>query len=215
MNSKHDNLFGFDHEARSKSGSRFLFGIDEAGRGPLAGPVVSAAVCLKNFDFVNRVGDSKKLSCQAREKAFHEIFERGWVGIGIINEQVIDEVNILKATHFSMTTAVKDLLAKVPGDIREELKHPGTVKVIVDGNSYQGNIPFNVECVVQGDAKSFSIACASIVAKVYRDRMMDKYHKIYPQYGFSKHKGYPTRDHRAAIKRHGFSPIHRRTFTVS
>ena len=117
----------------------------------------------------------------------------------------IDRLNILRATHLAMTAAVKDLASRLsPGD-RE-------VKVVIDGNSYQGDIPYKVECVVKGDAKSMAIACASIVAKVTRDRIMCAYDKVYPQYGFKGHKGYPTEAHRDAIRAHGLSLIHRKTF---
>jgi ribonuclease HII len=249
----HQLLQEFDLKAKAKS-FRFLFGVDEAGRGPLAGPVAAAAVCLRNSDFVNRVDDSKKLSPRQRAKAFEEIFERGWVGIGLMNEKVIDEVNILRATHLAMTAAVKDLCAHIPpGHLDEQSEErspvlPGIrsndaggsslltrqevglvaqndsgllfrqnpqVKVLIDGNSYQGGIPFKIETVIEGDAKSLSIACASIVAKVYRDRLMEKYDRLYPGYGFRVHKGYPTAVHREALRRLGYSPIHRRTFHVS
>lgn len=177
--------------------------------------MVSAAVCLKDTSFVNRIADSKKLSQRMREKAFHEIFERAWVGVGIMNERVIDEVNILNATHLAMTQAIKDLWGRMKAEAFSEAGDNSLVRVIVDGNSYRGSIPFAVQCVVAGDAKSLCIACASIVAKVTRDRLMEQYDKAYPQYGFLKHKGYPTREHRQAVKAFGLSPIHRRTFTVS
>ncbi len=210
----HQQLQEFDQKAKAKS-FRFLFGVDEAGRGPLAGPVTAAAVCLHNFDFVNRVGDSKKLTPRQRAKAFEEIFQRGWVGIGLMNEKVIDEVNILRATHLAMTAAVKDLIAHIPPDILSLEAADPSVKVLIDGDSYHGSIPFTVETVIEGDAKSMAIACASIVAKVYRDRLMEKYDRIYPGYGFSGHKGYPTSAHRDAIRRLGPSEIHRKTFQVS
>ena len=201
--SGHNELIEFD-KAKA-SGFRFLFGIDEAGRGPLAGPVVAAAVFLKDTGFTCRVGDSKALSEAQREKAFIEIHERAVVGVGIVSETIIDEVNILRATHLAMTAAVKDLASHVP-------HQSGDVKILIDGNSYQGDIPYKVECVVKGDAKSMAIACASIVAKVTRDRIMYDYDKIYPQYGFKGHKGYPTSAHRDAIRAHGLSVIHRKTF---
>ncbi len=197
-------MIEFD-KAKAVNGFRFIFGVDEAGRGPLAGPVVAAAVFLKDTAFKCRVGDSKVLSEAQREKAFVEIHERAVVGVGIMSEIVIDEVNILRATHLAMSAAVKDLASHVAA-----LK--GDVKILIDGNFYQGDIPYKVECVVKGDAKSMAIACASIVAKVTRDRIMCEYDKVYPQYGFKGHKGYPTSAHRAAIRIHGLSPIHRKTF---
>jgi ribonuclease HII len=206
--SKHQQLIEFDHKAKA-DGFRFLFGVDEAGRGPLAGPVVSAAVCLRDTAFICRIDDSKKLSPAQRRKAFDEIFERAWVGIGCMNEKIIDDVNILRATHLAMTAAVKDLASHLPDRLENS-----TVRVLIDGNSYAGTIPFRVQTVIQGDARSLSIACASIVAKVYRDRLMEKFDRIYPGYDFAIHKGYPTEAHRNAVKRLGHSPIHRKTFTV-
>lgn len=196
------------------NGFRFLIGIDEVGRGPLAGPVVSAAVCLRDDSFSCRIADSKVLSERQRQKAFDEIFERAWVGIGFMSEAVIDEVNILRAAHLSMSAAVKDLLSRIPADIREVQDFSREVKVLIDGNSYRGTIPFRVETVIKGDAKSLSIACASIVAKVYRDRLMENFDRVYPGYGFGVHKGYPTEAHRSAVKKLGYSPLHRRSFRV-
>ncbi len=190
------------------NGFRFLFGVDEAGRGPLAGPVVAAAVLVQETDFVSRIGDSKVLSAAQRAKAFAEIQERAMTGVGIVDEKVIDRINILRASHLAMTLAVKDLAGRMNVNARDVL-------VLVDGNSYQGDIPYKVACVVKGDAKSFAIACASIIAKVMRDRIMEDYDKVYPEYGFAGHKGYPTEAHRQAIKAHGLSPIHRKTFRVS
>lgn len=208
----HRKLIDFD-KAKAGDGFRFLFGVDEAGRGPLAGPVVAAAVLIRDENFTCRVGDSKALSEAQREKAFLEIHERAVVGVGIMSETVIDEVNILRAAHLAMTAAVKDLDSRLRNFASRTCEvAAGDVKVLIDGNSYQGDIPYHVECVVKGDAKSMAIACASIVAKVTRDRMMYEYDKVYPQYGFKGHKGYPTEAHREAIRVHGLSPIHRKTF---
>ncbi|MFH0754863.1 MAG: ribonuclease HII [Candidatus Omnitrophota bacterium] len=201
----HQGLWEFDKT--KADGFRFVFGVDEAGRGPLAGPVVAAAVCLRATDFSTRAGDSKVLSEHQREKAFVQIHERALVGIGIIDQTVIDQINILRASHLAMAMAIKDLAGRMDSSAV-------TVKVLVDGNSFHGDIPYKIECIVKGDAKSLSIACASIVAKVTRDRIMADYDKIYPQYGFLKHKGYPTQGHREAIKKFGLSPIHRKTFRV-
>lgn len=208
------DLLEFEDKAKA-NGFRFVFGVDEAGRGPLAGPVVASAVLLKETAFQNRVTDSKKLSPKAREKAFIEIHERAWVGTGIVSEQIIDEINILRAAHLAMSEAVKDLVAHLPMDVREEGAFSRSVKVLIDGNSFTGKLPYSIQTIVQGDARSLSVAAASIVAKVTRDRIIDSYDAIYPQYGFKAHKGYPTEAHRAAIREHGLSPIHRKTFRSS
>jgi len=174
----------------------------------LAGPVVAAAVLVRHTDFTTRIGDSKKLSAAQRQKAFTEIQTRALIGVGIVDEKVIDEVNILRAAHLAMTLAVSDLSTRMPFSAAD-------VKVLIDGNSYHGAIPYTCECVVRGDAQSLAIACASIVAKVTRDRIMDAYDREYPCYGFKAHKGYPTRAHREAVKMFGFSPVHRTTFRVT
>lgn len=209
----HNRLIEFDQKAKA-DGFRFLFGVDEAGRGPLAGPVVSAAVCLRETSFACRVGDSKELTPAQRRKAFDEILERAWVGIGFMSESVIDDVNILNATHLSMTAAVRDLTGRLPKELKAAHQFTSSVKVLIDGNSYHGSMPFKIELVVKGDAKSLSVACASIVAKVYRDRLMEKFDRVYPGYGFGVHKGYPTASHRDAVKKLGRSPIHRKSFRV-
>jgi len=188
-------------------------GIDEAGRGPLAGPVVAAAVAIKDFDFASEVRDSKLLSPRQREKAFAEIFTKAHVGVGVIAESAIDEINILEATFVAMTNAVWHLLRRVPPEFRSG-DWTKKVLLLVDGNRFKTELPYHFQTLVSGDARSLSIACASVVAKVTRDRILMAYDKIYPQYGFKKHKGYPTAEHRNAIERHGFSPIHRLTFRV-
>ncbi|MBF0619324.1 MAG: ribonuclease HII [Candidatus Omnitrophica bacterium] len=208
-------LIEFDHQARLRSGSRFLFGTDEAGRGPLAGPVVAGAVLVLDTSFTCVIGDSKKLSARQRETAFAEIHARCLVGVAAVSEKIIDEINILKASHLAMSEAVKDLLSRVPQELRLEMDKPNAGVLLVDGNLFKGDVPFRAGCVVKGDSKSLAIACASIVAKVTRDHLIEEYDKVYPQYGFKKHKGYPTAAHRAAIKQHGLLPIHRKTFTVS
>lgn len=175
-----------------------LAGVDEAGRGPLAGPVVASAVIVRDFSFLLKVDDSKLLTPAARAAAFDEIIEKAVVGIGIVESEVIDEINIYEATFRAMEEAVMKL-AEVPGCI------------LVDGGKAP-RLPFKQFPIVDGDAKSFSIACASIVAKVIRDRMMDYYDGIYPQYGFKKHKGYGTEEHLAALKKHGPCKIHRKSF---
>lgn len=188
-----------------KQGYGLIIGIDEAGRGPLAGPVVAAAVALNPCHFKNRIDDSKKLTAQEREKAFEEITKNSVFGLGVVSEKIIDAVNILEATLLAMEEAVGSLLAKI--------KKPESYRpyILVDGNM-RLKIKFAYTSIIKGDAKSKSIAAASIVAKVTRDRIMSSYDKIYPQYGFSKHKGYPTKEHRLILKKIGPSLIHRKSF---
>jgi ribonuclease HII len=172
--------------------------VDEAGRGPLAGPVVAAAVILKTFDFKERIDDSKKLTAPGRQKAYREIMEKAVVGVGIVDEKTIDRINIYQATIKAMHEALTNL--KFPPEY-----------VIVDGRM-RVSTKCPVRCIPGGDAKSMSIAAASIIAKVTRDRIMSEYDSVYPQYGFARHKGYGTKRHIAALKEHGPSPIHRRSF---
>ena len=182
-----------------------IIGVDEVGRGPLAGPVVAAAVALKTTRFKNRIDDSKKLTSRQRESAFFEIINKSIFGIGIANEKIIDNLNILVATRLAMEQALDALL--------DNLKHHKKqyIHILIDGNvKLDISLPFTN--IIRGDSKSKSIACASIVAKVTRDRLMCLYDRIYPQYGFFQHKGYPTKMHREAIKRFGSSLIHRTTF---
>jgi ribonuclease HII len=188
-----------------KRGCDFVIGVDEVGRGSLAGPVVAAAVSLKIKSFQNRIDDSKKLSPMQREKAFPEIVSKSVFGIGIINEKIIDRLNIAVATRLAMEQAVSDLIDKI--------KHcrKSRIHILIDGN-VKINIDYPFSVIVKGDSRSKSIACASILAKVIRDKMMSVYHRIYPQYGFLAHKGYATKMHRSALKKFGPSTIHRVTF---
>ena len=181
------------------SGYAAVCGIDEAGRGPLAGPVVAAAVILAPGTQLPGVNDSKKLTEKKREALFDYIKENALAyGIGRASEQEIDEINILQATFLAMRRAVEAL--PVSADY-----------ALVDGNRIQGlDIP--AECVIGGDGKVLSIAAASILAKVTRDREMRALAERYPEYGFEKHKGYGTKAHYQAIAEHGICPIHRRTF---
>ena len=182
----------------NSSGYSSIAGVDEAGRGPLAGPVVAGAVIIKNFKFKERIDDSKKLTAKSRERAYSEIMEKSIVGIGIIGEKTIDRINIYQATKRAMQIAVSNL--RIPPDF-----------VIVDGNmKIATKCP--IKCIAGGDSKSLSIAAASIVAKVTRDRIMVEYDKLYPQYGFARHKGYGTRLH----KKPSWSPARlRSTATVT
>lgn len=183
-----------------------IIGVDEVGRGPLAGPVVAAAVALKGGRFRNRIDDSKKLSPRSREKAFREIISKSLFGIGIINEKIIDRLNILEATKMAMAQAVQSLLDK------QDTGKSKRIHILVDGGVKFGcGLP--VTNIIKGDAKSKSIASASIVAKVIRDRIMSVYDRMYPEYGFSQHKGYPTQRHRMALKKVGLSFIHRKSFS--
>ncbi len=189
-----------------KLGFRIIIGIDEAGRGPLAGPVVAAAVCLKKSSFKNRIDDSKKLNPSQREKAYSEIIVHSDFGISIVSEQVIDRVNILNATRLAMEEAVAKLITKIkPPD-------PKKIHLIVDGNM-KINAGFPCLAIIRGDGKSKSIAAASILAKVTRDRIMGIYDQVFPQYGFLQHKGYPTLMHRNRIRKFGPSVIHRASFS--
>ncbi len=182
-----------------KQGKRFIAGLDEAGRGPLAGPVVASAVILKDLKFVNKIADSKVLTRSFRERAYEEILEKAHVGIGVVSEKVIDEINIFRATHLAMELAIYDLGIKPD-------------YVLIDGITYP-EIPHPKLALVDGDSRSISIACASIVAKVMRDFIMLYYDILYPKYGFAQHKGYATKMHLRAIRRYGPTPIHRFTFS--
>lgn len=174
-------------------------GIDEAGRGPLAGPVVAAACILKPDTVIEGLDDSKKLSEKKREKLYDEIINSSlYYGIGTASPEEIDEINILEASLLAMRRALDATGAK-----------PGIL--LVDGNQKKG-FDFPAEAVVKGDSKSQSIAAASVLAKVFRDRLCLEMDKSYPEYGFSRHKGYPTKDHKAAVYLYGPSPIHRKSF---
>ena len=182
------------------NGAKYICGIDEAGRGPLAGPVVVASVILPRESMIEGVNDSKKISEKKRERVYEEIIKEAIsYGVGIIDESKIDEINILQATKEGLTESIKEL--KIVPDI-----------ILVD--ALRGintcNIPY--KSIIKGDASSYSIAAASIIAKVTRDRLMLKYDEMYPEYGFAKHKGYGTANHISAIKQYGLCPIHRRSF---
>lgn len=197
-------MFYYERKLK-KRGYSLVIGVDEAGRGPLAGPVVAAAVALNTRRFKNRIDDSKKLTPLAREKAFQEIIRKSVFGIGIVDEYTIDRVNILVATRMAMEEAVTSLINKlIVGKKRR-------IHIIVDGNvSLKTGFPYTT--IIKGDSKSKSIASASILAKVTRDAIMQVYDRIYPRYRFNKHKGYPTEEHRKILKKFGPSIIHRKTF---
>lgn len=189
----------FEREGYLK-GCRFIAGLDEAGRGPLAGPVVAAAVILEEGVLIPGVNDSKKLSEEKREFLYGEIKSKALsIGVGIVDEKVIDEVNILNATYIAMKKALEALTVKPD-------------YLLLDAVTLK-DIPIIQKPIIKGDSLSLSIAAASIIAKVERDRIISAYDEIYPAYQFSKHKGYGTKLHYECIKQFGLLPIHRRTFT--
>lgn len=195
---KAEFLNRFTYEKRYWKDKVIVAGIDEVGRGPLAGPVVTAAVILDNdFDLID-VNDSKKLSPERRLELYPEILKQAVsVGIGVKNADVIDQINIYEADRLAMADAVKNL------HLKPDL-------LLVDAM----DIPIDITQIklIKGDAKSNSIAAASIVAKVFRDKLMDDYAKVYPQYDFPHNAGYGTAKHIAALKKYGPTPIHRKTF---
>lgn len=188
----------FEKEALAK-GYKSVCGVDEAGRGPLAGPVCAAAVILPEGVIIDGVNDSKKLSEKKRESLFDVIREQALsYSIAYATVDEIEEINILNATMLAMRRAIDGLDIKVD-------------YAMIDGNKIPP-IDIDAECIVKGDAKSMSIACASILAKVSRDRLLYKYAEEYPMYGFDKHKGYGTKVHREAILKYGPCPYHRKSF---
>lgn len=185
---------------RSCSEQEYICGVDEVGRGPLAGPVVAAAVILPKDCLIPYINDSKKLSPVKREKLFEEIMNSAIsVGFGSVDNTVIDEVNILNATFRAMNGAI-GALSKKPDF------------VLVDGNKMIPGLSIPQKAVVKGDEKSLSIAAASIMAKVLRDRQMEEFHKHYPMYDFASNKGYGSKKHMEGLRAFGLSPIHRKTF---
>ncbi|MEW9122527.1 MAG: ribonuclease HII [Thermotaleaceae bacterium] len=192
------NLWIYEKKAQVV-GHNNIAGIDEAGRGPLAGPVVAAAVVLPLDTYIEGIDDSKKLSEKKREVLFDIIMDKALaVGIGIVDNKRIDEINILRATEATMIEAIKNLSVEPDYLLIDAVK-------LTDINIKQ-------DPIVKGDQKSISIAAASIIAKVTRDRMMKTYHEAYPEYGFEVHKGYGTKEHYKNIKQYGMTPIHRRSF---
>lgn len=188
----------FEKEALAK-GYKSVCGVDEAGRGPLAGPVCAAAVILPEGVIIDGVNDSKKLSEKKRESLFDVIKEQALsYSIAYATVDEIEEINILNATMLAMRRAIDGL------DIKADY-------AMIDGNKIPP-LDIDAECIVKGDAKSMSIACASILAKVSRDRLLYKYAEEYPMYGFDKHKGYGTKVHREAILKYGPCPYHRKSF---
>ena len=197
------NLVTLEHERELwRCGKSLVAGVDEAGRGPLAGPVVAAAVVFKSEFFIPEVNDSKVIPYDARESLYTQIMRDALaVGVGVIDQNTIDEINILNATYKAMHAAIARLA-------------PRPDHLLIDGNRFNGDeIPFTT--IIDGDALCFSIAAASIIAKVTRDRIMTEYDAKFPGYGFAKHKGYGTKEHREAIFRLGYCEIHRRSFDMN
>lgn len=179
---------------------KFICGIDEAGRGPLAGPVVVGAVIMPRDSMIEGVNDSKKISESKREMLYEKITSEAIsYSVGIIDNKVIDDINILNATKLAVTTALKELAVKPDVILVDALTGIDTL-----------GIPYISE--IKGDSKEYSISCASIIAKVTRDRIMREWDEVYPVYGFAKHKGYGTAFHIQAIKENGLCQIHRRSF---
>ncbi len=178
-----------------------IAGVDESGRGPLAGPVVAAAVILPR-DYVHpEIDDSKRLTSSKRSELYKIITEKAIAySFGIIDASTIDVINILEATKRAMRSALAQL-------------NPAPQYVLIDGLGI-GELDFKYDAIIKGDSLSVSIAAASILAKVYRDKIMCEYHESYPRYYFNRHKGYPTKLHRACIQKHGSCPIHRKSFRL-
>lgn len=197
-------MWSFEDKAASK-GYKYIAGVDEAGRGPLAGPVVSAAVILPRSFSCNGLTDSKQLTPLKREKFYSIIMEHSVAaGTAIATNEEIDKINILQASLLSMKRAVTNLSINNSQILPDYL--------LIDGTFPIKNIDIAQEPIVHGDARSVSIAAASIIAKVTRDRIMQSIHLQYPCYGFDRHKGYPTKVHKEALAIYGPSPVHRKTF---
>ena len=191
--------YSYENSAALK-GYKYVCGVDEAGRGPLAGPVCAAAVILPEGTVIEGLDDSKKLTEKKREALFDVIKSKAIsYGIAFASVEEIEKLNILGATYLAMTRAVCSLEQKAD-------------YVLIDGNRFPPQIEIDGECVVKGDSKSMSIAAASILAKVTRDRLLLTYAEKYPEYGFEKHKGYGTKAHVEAIKEFGVTEIHRPSF---
>ena len=191
-------MLTFENEAK-RSGYLIIAGIDEAGRGPLAGPVVAAAVCLGDGSSFDGLTDSKKLTAKKRDQFYDQIRQKALAtGVGIVDHKIIDRINILQATKSAMVLAVEEL-GQVP-DI-----------LLIDGNQKIGWAGPQ-KTIVKGDSLSLSISAASVIAKVTRDRLMEQNAILYPEYGFEKNKGYGSQAHMKAIEKYGPCPIHRKSF---
>ena len=201
-------MYNFD---KSFGDFQVVAGVDEVGRGPLAGPVVVACALMPKTSMIEGVNDSKKISEKKREQLYEQITSEAIsYGIGIIDQKEIDEINILQATKKGLTTAIKDMEAKLAKKPELEITKPDAILVDALTKIDTDGIPY--KSIIHGDAISYSIACASIIAKVTRDRIMRQWDEIYPQYGFAKHKGYGTAAHIKAIKEYGPCTLHRASF---
>ncbi len=187
------NLFDFDRNFNLSA----IAGVDEAGRGPLAGPVVAACCILPLDCMIDGINDSKKLSEPKREKLYCEITASAFFKVSVIPQEVIDEINILRATKRAMAECIENM------PVKPEL-------VLIDAVDVKVSVP--IKSIINGDAQSYNIAAASIIAKVTRDRLMRDYDNLYPQYGFAKNKGYGTKEHIEALKKCGPCPLHRKSF---
>lgn len=191
--------FEFEEKAKA-NGYKYVCGVDEAGRGPLAGPVCAAAVILPQNCIIDGLNDSKKLSEKKREQLYDIIISTAVsYCISYASVEEIEKYNILGATFLAMNRAIEGLTVKPDF-------------ALIDGNRVPKDIKIDCETVIKGDSRSYSVAAASILAKVSRDRLMLKYDEMYPEYGFKKHKGYGTKDHYTAIKQNGICEIHRVSF---
>lgn len=187
----------FEKQEQSK-GTTLIAGVDEVGRGPLAGPVVVASVIMPTDELIEGVDDSKKLSEKKREKLYPLILEKAiCYNLAVVDEKTIDEINILEATKKAMKEAITGM---------------ETTPEVVLIDAVKLDVPVRTVSIIKGDQRSYNISCASIIAKVYRDRMMNEYAKVYPEYGFERNKGYGTKEHIEAIEKYGATPIHRKTF---
>lgn len=200
LEEKYEALYAYEREYHAK-GYSVIAGIDEAGRGPLAGPVVAGCCILDPEVKILGLDDSKKLSEKKREALFAEIKEKAlaW-SVCEVSPEVIDQINILEATKRAMRTCVEEISKSLKPDL-----------LLIDAVNLSGT-GVDVVPIIKGDANSNSIAAASILAKVTRDHIMIELDEVYPGYGFAKHKGYGTKDHYAAIREHGMTPVHRRSF---
>lgn len=199
----------FYYERKFKKNFNLVAGVDEAGRGPLAGPVLACALVLDKTSFKEKIDDSKKLSFDQRKRAYREIVKNSHFAIGAVGEKKIDKLNIKRATLWAMEMAVSGLVKRLKRTAK--LKPLHSICFLIDGN-IKPKVRYHCESIIDGDSRSLSIACASIVAKVTRDNIMCNYHHLYPQYGFVRHKGYATAEHLEALSQFGQSPIHRKSF---
>ena len=201
-----------ENELYAQKNIKYIAGIDEAGRGPLAGPVVVACCLMPKDSMIEGVNDSKKVSEKKREKLYELITQEAIsYGVGIISQKEIDEINILQATKKGLTIAIKEMEKKLAENPELGVNKPDAILVDALTKIDTDGIPY--KSIIHGDAISYSIACSSIIAKVTRDRIMRQWDEVYPEYGFAKHKGYGTVAHIKAIKEYGLCPLHRISFT--